>query len=320
MSEALQPSPQGAAVANLGNLAPLLGEFVREIFGRNREHLTVLGIDEAPPSSCEILGTFETNRERMAELIGPETRVVHVLGTGVDKFPFDLLGDRALACSRGASAVAISEFVLASMLAFEKRLPDTWLSEPPEHWNLSLLSGLSGKTLGIVGLGAIGQETVRRAMPFGMRILGYRRTDTPGPPGVELTADLKEVLTNSDHLVLAVPATPATKGLIGTAEFSLMRKGVHLVNIARGSLVDQDALRTALDDGTVALASLDVADPEPVPAGHWLYTHPQVHLSAHVSWGGPETLRRTVEMFALNVDAYWSGRPLIGLVDVAEGY
>jgi phosphoglycerate dehydrogenase-like enzyme len=320
MSAASDPLEAAGAAVSLGDLAPFLSDFVRDALGPNQGRLTILGTGDAPSETSAILGTFDTKRETMAEQITPNTRVVHVLGTGVDKFPFDLLQDRVLTCSRGASAVAIAEFVIASMLAFEKRLPATWLSEPPERWNLSLLSGLSGKTLGLIGLGAIGQETVRRAVPFGMRILGYRRTDAPGPPGVEVTTDLTTLLTDSDHIVLAVPATTATEGLIGPKEFSLMRKGVHLVNIARGSLIDQDALRVALDDGTVALASLDVAVPEPVPSEHWLYSHPNVHLSAHVSWGGPETLKRTIEMFAVNVDAYFNGRPLIGVVDVAEGY
>ena len=99
-----------------------------------------------------------------------------------------------------------------------------------------------------------------------------------------------------------------------------MKPGVHLVNIARGSLVDQDALRVALDDGRVALATLDTVDPEPLPDGHWMYSHPQVRLSAHVSWSSPQAFERIVASFTDNLKRYVAGEPLEGIVDPDEGY
>jgi len=95
---------------------------------------------------------------------------------------------------------------------------------------------------------------------------------------------------------------------------------VHLVNIARGALVDQDALRDALDDGRVAMATLDTVDPEPLPAGHWMYEHPKVRVSAHVSWYTPDLLRVALEQFVDNVDRYVAGEPLHDVVDPEEGY
>jgi phosphoglycerate dehydrogenase-like enzyme len=95
---------------------------------------------------------------------------------------------------------------------------------------------------------------------------------------------------------------------------------VHLVNIARGSLIDQDALRVALDRGWVALASLDVTEPEPLPAGHWLYTHPKVRLSPHISWSMPDASSILVATFVDNLRRYERGEPLEGVVDVAAGY
>jgi len=99
-----------------------------------------------------------------------------------------------------------------------------------------------------------------------------------------------------------------------------VKPGVHLVNIARGALVDQDALRAALDDGRVAMATLDTVDPEPLPEGHWMYAHPKVRLSAHVSWYTPLLLQRAVEQFVENLDRYVAGVPLHDVVDPAEGY
>jgi phosphoglycerate dehydrogenase-like enzyme len=95
---------------------------------------------------------------------------------------------------------------------------------------------------------------------------------------------------------------------------------VHLVNIARGALVDQDALRVALDDGTVAMATLDTVDPEPLPAGHWLYEHPKVRVAAHISWYTPLLQRTAVEQFIDNLGRFLHDEPLFGVVDKAEGY
>jgi phosphoglycerate dehydrogenase-like enzyme len=99
-----------------------------------------------------------------------------------------------------------------------------------------------------------------------------------------------------------------------------VKPGVHLVNIARGALVDQDALLTALDDGRVSLATLDTVDPEPLPAGHWMYAHPRVRLSAHVSWYTPALQRTAVEIFVENLGRYLHKEPLLHVVDPSEGY
>jgi phosphoglycerate dehydrogenase-like enzyme len=99
-----------------------------------------------------------------------------------------------------------------------------------------------------------------------------------------------------------------------------VKPGVHLTNVARARLVDDDALRVALDDGRVASATLDTVEPEPLPAGHWMYSHPRVRLSAHVSWVSPRTTDRILEAFADNLRRWVAGEGLTGVVDLAEGY
>lgn len=272
-----------------------------------------------PPAESEVLVTLLSDRPQLEPLLAG-VRWIHVLGAGVDGFPMGLVGDRTITCSRGASAAAISEFVLASMLAFVKRFPATWLDRPPVRWNVANLGGLRGQTLGLVGLGAIGTEVARRSLAFEMRVLAARRDPSKrGLDGVEITS-LDRVLSEADHLVITAASTESTRHLLGSAAFGQVKPGVHLVNIARGALIDQDALLDALDSERVALASLDVADPEPLPAGHALYGHPRVHLSAHVSWSSPDTGRRTVEIFADNFSRWRAGRPLNGIVDAAQGY
>jgi len=256
----------------------------------------------------------------LPELASRGVRWVHNFGTGVDGFPQEVYAGRTVTCSRGAGAVPISEFVLATMLAFEKDVPDVWLHEPPKHWSWAQLGQLHGRTLGLIGLGGIGTAIASRALAFEMRVVATRRSHAPSPlAGVEVV-DLSRLLPAADHLVVAAPATANTRHLVDASALASVKPGVHIVNIARGSLIDQDALRVALDDDRVARASLDVCDPEPLPAGHWLYAHPKVRLSAHISWSSPDLYNRILELFVANLRRYLAGEPLEGVVDPVEGY
>jgi phosphoglycerate dehydrogenase-like enzyme len=277
---------------------------------------------EPPPGvEGEVLLTLPWGTTNLALVAERGVKWIHAIGTGVDGFPFAALGDRVLTCSRGASAVPISEWVLAMMLAFEKRLPETWIREPPPTWNFAELGSLWKRTLGLLGVGSIGAAVAERALPFGMKVVAVRRTAAPAPiAGIELLGSLDELLACADHLLIALPATPRTRRLVGAEALARVKPGVHLINIARGSIVDQDALRAALDDGRVARASLDTVEPEPLPPGHWLFTHPRVRLSAHVSWGMPGAFDLFVDAFAENLRRYLAGEPLLGRVDLAEGY
>lgn len=275
-----------------------------------------------PDARAEILLTFAWGGENLPELVASAgVRWIHTIGTGVDRFPLGAVGDRLLTCARGASAVPIAEWVMAMLLAHAKQLPGTWVTAPPERWNFARLGGLAGATLGIVGLGSIGAAVARRALAFDLRVRAARRSGRPsGIPGVEVVTDPAALAAEADHLVLAAPATAETRHLVDRALLAQVKPGLHLVNIARGSLVDQDALREALDDGRVARASLDVCDPEPLPAGHWLYTHPKVLLSPHVSWAAPDALDVLYDTFVANLARWQRGEPLEGVVDVGAGY
>jgi phosphoglycerate dehydrogenase-like enzyme len=246
---------------------------------------------------------------------------MHLPGTGIDAIPRHLLEGRTVTCARGVSAIPISEYVLAAMLGFEKDMPSIWLDQPPETWNIASLGELAGKTVGIVGLGGIGTAVARRCLAFDMRVRALRRNPSrTAIEGVEIANDLSDLLERADHVVLAAPATAATARLLDATAFDRMKPGVHLVNIARGSLVDEHALRAALDDGRVALATLDTVDPEPLPDGHWMYSHPRVRLSAHISWSSPRAFERIVASFTDNVKRYAAGEPLHGIIDPDEGY
>jgi len=313
-------SGAGTVVVNTGSA--FAGRLVGALAGLlPDEHVVGCRPGDPVPGDAEVLVTLLEDPDGIADLLAPQVRWVHTLSAGVDGFPLSVAGDRVVTCSRGAASAAMAEWVLAAMLAFEKDFPSSWVLSPPARWNVATLGGLEGRTLGIVGIGAVGAEVARRALPFGMEVVGLRRT--PGPAslgGVRIADSLPALLGASHHVVLCAPATPATARLIDAAALATCRRGVHLVNVARGSLVDQDALLAALDDGTVACASLDVVEPEPLPHGHPFYSHPSVRLSPHVSWSGPSTGARTVEIFVDNLHRYRRGEPLYGVVDLGTGY
>jgi phosphoglycerate dehydrogenase-like enzyme len=270
---------------------------------------------------------------------------VQINGASAEGIPHELAADgRVLTNGRTAASSAISEFVLASMLAFAKRFPLTWLDEPPPSgalethyylgydeaetawagprtWGWAPMLGLAGKTLGLVGFGGIAQSAARKALAFDMRVVATRRHHQPSPiAGVEMVEDPRDLLPLADHVVLAIPLTPATHHFLNDETLALVKPGVHVVNISRGPHIDNDALLHALDDGRVAFASLDVHDPTPLPAGHWLYRHPRVHVSPHLSWVTPEG-PQTVQIFTDNLQRYTAGEPLRNVVDFAgEGY
>ena len=254
-------------------------------------------------------------------VLAPRVRWIHVYGTGIDWLPPEALAAPTLTCARGGAAVAISEFVLAAMLAFEKQLPELWARSEDEVFTRAGLGTLDGRHLGLVGLGGIGAAVASRARAFGMSVSALRRHGGPSPvPGVAPAGSLPALLGRADHLVLAAPATPETRHLIGAEALRLVKPGVHLVNIARGSLIDQEALRPALDDGRVARATLDVCDPEPLPPGHWMYHHPGVRLTGHLSWSSPAGVEPLTRALLENLSRFVAGSELLGVVDPATRY
>ena len=154
-----------------------------------------------------------------------------------------------------------------------------------------------------------------------MKIKALRRSLRPADTeGVEVVGTLAEVLDGADHVMIAAPLTPETRHLVNAESLAWMKPGVHLVNIARGGLIDQDALRVALDSGHVARASLDTVDPEPLPDGHWIFSHPGVRFSPHISWSMPEAQGLLHETFRENLRRYLAGAELVNVVDVQLGY
>jgi phosphoglycerate dehydrogenase-like enzyme len=251
--------------------------------------------------------------------------------------------DVAFTTTSGIHAVSIGEYVLAMILAWRHRLPALFDQQrrgewPPDdqRWPLFVPDELAGQTIGIAGYGSIGRQVARLAHAFGMRVLalqqhagraqrGFILPGTGDPEGslperFFAPGELHALLAASDVVVIALPLTPATTRLFDAAAFAAMKPGALLVNIARGAIVDEGALVAALRSGPLGGAALDVFAHEPLPAGHPLWSLPNVLLSPHISGMTPHYDARASLVFAENLRRYRAGEPLLNLVDKAAGY
>jgi phosphoglycerate dehydrogenase-like enzyme len=231
----------------------------------------------------------------------------------------------------GIHAVSIGEYVFTSMLMFNRswptlvRLQDQKIWARSPGWYRLREQELFGQTLGIVGLGHIGRRIAQLGRAFGMRILASRRSVSVGEqdPDVDqlyATSQLREMLGESDYVVVSVPLTAETEHLIGEAELRAMRPHAYLVNIARGKVIDEQKLLEALRDGWIAGAGLDVFQTEPLPADSPFYSLPNVIMSPHISGLNPHYDARLTELFAENLRRYRRGETLLNLYQASRGY
>jgi len=220
-------------------------------------------------------------------------------------------------------AEPIAEHLFAMLLSFTRRLPVARRLQAEHQWGgCGPLDTLPGKTLGLLGVGAIGKRAAELGAAFGMRVLGMRRTGAPAPHIERMfTQEEKaEMLPLCDVVMITLPLTPRTRGFLGPAEFALLKPGALLFNIGRGQTVDTAALLDALRSGRLAGAGLDVTDPEPLPPDHPLWDAPNVMITPHTSGSQPDTMRIVGELFLANLRHYLAGEELEGVVDKGEGY
>lgn len=248
---------------------------------------------------------------------------------GIDHttFPELLASDVILTTMSGIHAIPVAEHVLALMLAMTRRLDLAYrlqLEHRYERTELAWTAGeLAGKTLGIIGLGKIGQMIARLGQAFGMRVVGTKRTveaDIPAVDRVYAPDELDDMLPQVDYLVLAVPLTEATCGLIGRREIELMRPGSYLVNVARGAMLDHEALGDALQSGKLAGAALDVFPEEPLPSDSSIYDLPNLIITPHTASSGRRYGERAAQVFERNLLAFVEGHEMMNVYDRQRGY
>jgi phosphoglycerate dehydrogenase-like enzyme len=256
----------------------------------------------------------------------PRLEWIHSFSAGVDRVATAAVRARGLTVTnaRGVFSRPIAEYVVMMCLAIARRLPQLLELQRERTWQPLRGRELGGLTVGIVGFGSIGSEIARLLGPFETRVVATRRRPELGgaPPNVELlgTERLDELLRDSDIVVVAAPLTDETAGMIGAAQLQEMRESAWLINIARGRLLDELAVRRALESGWIGGAVLDVFAEEPLPADSPLYGAPNVILTPHTSWSSDRVVDRSLELFAANLRRFVAGEPLHNVVDLEAGY
>lgn len=259
----------------------------------------------------------------------PALRWFQQWGAGTDwlmRFPEAALCDFILTNASGVHAIPISEHILAMLLAFARRLPGAIRAQQRHLWNVEdhpHAFELAGKTMLLVGVGAIGERTAQIASALGMRAWGVRRDPTRAAPGIDQMFgpdDLEKALPDADFVVLTMPLTTETRGMFGASAFEKMKPSAYLVNIGRGGTVDEPALIHALQSGQIAGAGLDVFAREPLPEDSPLWDMPNVIITGHYSGDTPHYDARALEIFIDNLERYSNGTALRNVVDKQLGY
>lgn len=267
-----------------------------------------------------------------AELLGdaPNLRWVQAWSAGVDRYiTIDELvenEDIVLTNMQGIHGPAIADHAMAMLLAHTRGLREWYRAMDEGEWNRGRareMSALRGRTLLVVGMGGIGSEIAVRAKAFGMRVTATVRTRRETPPFVDylgLAEELDALLPDADVVAVCVPLTDETRGMFDSERFGRMKRGAYLINIARGKVIDTDAMLAALDEGILSGVGLDVTDPEPLPSDHPLWQRDDVIVTPHVAGRAEITQDRRWALFKENVRRFGAGEPLLNVVDKDAGY
>jgi len=252
--------------------------------------------------------------ERFLSLRMTNLSVVQLLTAGADAWFGRLPGDVTLCDARGVHSSSTSEWAITAMLAALREFPRFAVAQAAGRWDHGSTDELAGKRVLIIGSGDIGQALGRRLDPFEVEVVRVARKRREG---VHAVAELPALLPEADIVVLLVPLTHATRGMVDAAFLARMTDGALLVNAARGPIVDTDALVAELASGRLR-AALDVTDPEPLPPAHPLWTVPGLLLTPHVAGSVRGLLPRAYELVARQLWRYAEGEPLDNMVH--DGY
>jgi len=255
----------------------------------------------------------------------PRLELLQILGAGVDYLlPLDWLPSNVrMLTNSGAHVPKAAQSGLMLLFMLNARMPELAWSHRAKRWNRVFTGTLAGKTLLIVGVGAIGAGIAAHAKQFGMHVIGIRRSGTPQPGVDEMHTPevLRRLLPRADLVLLNLALTPRTKFVIGAEELALMKKGAALANMSRGGLVDPAALDAALRGGHLSGAAIDVTFPEPPPADWPYWDTPNLMITPHVLSDDLDAyVPRTLDLFFGNLRRYFAGEPLTNLVDLERQY
>ncbi len=259
-------------------------------------------------------------------------RWIHSPAAGVTQLLFPAVVESGVIVTNSTTvhSAPVAEQTIALLFAVARRLRNAADDQARGHWGQieswnpeRIPTELNGKMLGLLGLGAIGRQVASRAKALGMTVEAVKRDPSRGAEHanrVYSPQQLHTLLERADYLVLAIPGNPETRHIIGAAELERMKPSVAIVNVARGALIDTDALVRVLEAGKIAGAGLDVTDPEPLPAGHPLWRLPNVIITPHLAGATDRYWQRQADMVSANLARYLAGEPLLNPVDKRRGY
>lgn len=283
---------------------------------------------EAAIPSAEILVTWVSvvKETRAVYAHGaPHLRMIFCTSAGIDRvIPFDWLPDRVVLLNNsGVHAQKSAEWGLMAILMLANRMPLFATRQRARRFEKIYAPSVAGQTLLVVGVGALASPIIDQARSFGMNVIGVRHAPVPHPGchRVITTAALDDALPEADILLLACPLTPETTGMISRARLARMKPTAGIVNMARGAIVDQEALCDALEAGRLGGAVLDVVTPEPLPPDSRIWDTPNLLLSPHVSVDDPHTYTpRSLDLFFTNFGHWLKGEPMPNRIDTRRGY
>jgi phosphoglycerate dehydrogenase-like enzyme len=279
---------------------------------------------DVPPEmrGAQVLVGFDLPTRRIAEL--PDLRWIHLVSAGVNHLlPLDWLPPSVtLTNSSGVHAELAGQYGAAALLALNFRMPAHVTNQGRGRWDQVFNSPIGGKTVVLVGLGAIGGSVARQAKRLGLRVLGVRRSRRPHPHADRVVGpgDLARVLPRADFVVVTAPLTPETRHILGAKELDCLKPGAGVVNMSRAGLVDYAALVRKLEAGELGGAIVDVLDPEPFPAGDPLWRTANLLITPHISSDPVDYVERMARIFLDNLARLIAGRPLENRVQPDRGY
>lgn len=313
--------PSAPHLKALAHLPPEVRMAVRMTVSNDPEQLSRL----APEADAILYAA--TNAKLLTGVLplAQRARWIHSMWTGVEGIlsPELLAHPAQLSNGRGVFRWPLADWVAAVMLHFAFDLGRVIRQQQAGVWEPFIAGRLEGKTLGIVGYGSIGSAAAARAKVFDMRIAALRRKALTDDPLVDQSytgAQLNDLIAASDYLLLVLPMTAETRGMIGAGQIAAMKPEAVLINIGRGPVVDEAALLRALESQKIRGAALDVFSVEPLPAGHPFYSMKNVLLSPHTADRVEGFLGPAVDAFLENLQRFLNGQPLENLVDKHAGY
>src|SRR5437588_5584271 len=257
---------------------------------------------------------------------------IHSTAAGVTQLMYPELRDSGIIVTNpsGIFSVPVAEHTMGLLLALARNFPDSVRGQDRGRWaqqeiwdKPQHLTELNGKVLLIVGYGSIGREVAKRAKAFEMRVWGVRRSGAGERAHAEKifsATQLREALPGADYVLICAPETAETKHLVGAAEIARMKRGARLINVGRGSLLDERALISALEEAKLAGAAIDVAETEPLPAESPLWKTPNLFITPHTSAVSDRLWKRQTALLVELVERWFSGKEMFNCVDLERGY